>query len=169
MNEINEILLRRKHKINIVESSFSNEVSKTEKAMVLSIEKNIEAYGFSFSPDVFGVLLTFTKDELVKFYQDLMPKLKRLVGADKEYIPMYPNFPEQVMNASDIELIINAIIHYATFGKWLTEYRKNERYPLFDDNKKTVLSIGNDNDIKDILQNLMSIKTSLSSQDKKYV
>lgn len=164
MNGINEILLRRKNKIN-VEKNVS-ETNKTEKAMILSIAKNIESLGFGFSKELFDVLMTFSSEQLEKFYKDLIPKLKVLVGADKEYNPMYPNFPEQVMEASDIELIFNAFVHYISFGKFMPEYEKDERLPLLDENKITVLSIGTTEDIMDIMANLLSSKTSLSEQDK---
>lgn len=164
MNGINEILLRRKNKIN-VEKNVS-ETNKTEKAMILSIAKNIESLSFGFSKELFDVLMTFSFEQLEKFYKDLIPKLKVLVGADKEYNPMYPNFPEQVMEASDIELIFNAFVHYISFGKFMPEYEKDERLPLLDENKITVLSIGTTEDIMDIMANLLSSKTSLSEQDK---
>lgn len=169
MFEVNEILLRRKSKIIIAEGNFNYVTNKTEKAMIVSIVKNIEEYGYTFSPELFNILLTFTRDEIEKFYADLMPKIKKLVGADKEYKPMYPNFPKQVMEASDIELYVNAILHYFTFGSWMPEYKKDERLPLFDSNKMTVLSVGSNVDIMDILNNLLSSKTSLSEQDKKDV
>ena len=166
MFEVNEILLRRKNKVILAEGNRDYVTTKTEKAMVVSIAKNIEAYGFTFSPEVLNILLTFTRDEIEVFYKELIPKLKKLVGADKEYYPMYPNFPQQVMEASDIELFVNAILHYFTFGQWMPEYEKDERLPLFDSNKMTVLSVGNASDVMDILSNLVSSKTSLSEQDK---
>ena len=128
MFEVNEILLRRKNKVILAEGNRDYVTTKTEKAMVVSIAKNIEAYGFTFSPEVLNILLTFTRDEIEVFYKELIPKLKKLVGADKEYYPMYPNFPQQVMEASDIELFVNAILHYFTFGQWMPEYEKMNVY-----------------------------------------
>lgn len=164
MNGINEILLRRKNKINVEKSVSAT--NNTEKAMILTIAKNIESLGFGFSKELFDVLMTFSSEQLERFYKDLIPKLKVLVGADKEYNPMYPNFPRQVMEASDIELIFNALVHYISFGKLMPEYEKDERLPLLDENKITVLSVGTTEDIMDIMTNLLSSKTSLSEQDK---
>lgn len=167
MNTVNEILLRRRNKINITANPAQCAgAGKTEKAMVVSIAKNVEAYGYTFSRDLFDILLTYPKADLESFYMDLMPKLKKLVGADREYHPMYPNFPRQVMGASDAELFINAIFHYFTFGNWLPEYEKDVRMPLFDNNKMTVLSVGHDDDIWDIFTAIVESKTSISAQDK---
>lgn len=167
MNTVNEILLRRKNKVNIaVNPAPYAGASNTEKAMVISIAKNVEAYGYTFSKELIEALLTYPKSDIEAFYLDFMPKLKKLVGADKEYHPMYPNFPKQVMEASDAELFINAIVHYFTFGNWMPEYAKDERLPLFDANKMTVLSVGCDDDILSIFTNLVESKTSISAQDK---
>ena len=45
-----------------------------------------------------------------------------MVGANVEYRPMYPNFPKQVVEASDCELLVYALTHYWTWGKWLPDY-----------------------------------------------
>lgn len=166
MNEINEMLLRRKNKVNLPKRIPAHETSKSEKAMIVSIVKNVESLGFTFDKELFENLMTYPKSEIESFYTDLITKLKVLVGADKVYTPMYPNFPRQVAEADAAELFINAIIHYWTFGVLMPEYEKDERMPLFEDVNLTVLTVGTTDDILDIFKNLVSSKTSLSVQDK---
>ena len=166
MNATNKILLRRKHLVVIEPNNAEYEKSKTENALVVSMMKNVQSLGFTFSKELFETLMHCGKDELKNFYTELIPELKALVGADVTYRPMYPNFPEQVAEASDVELFINAIVHYFTLGQLMPEYEKNERLPLIDVNKMTVLSIGNSEDLMKILTNLASSKTSISQQDK---
>lgn len=166
MNTTNKILLRRKHLVVIEPNNAEYEQSKTENALVVSMMKNVQSLGFTFSKELFETLMHCGKDELKNFYTELIPELKALVGADVTYRPMYPNFPEQVAEASDVELFINAIVHYFTLGQLMPEYEKNERLPLIDVNKMTVLSIGNSEDLMKILTNLASSKTSISQQDK---
>ena len=166
MNATNKILLRKKHLVVIEPNNAEYEQSKTENALVVSMMKNVQSLGFTFSKELFETLMHCGKDELKNFYTELIPELKALVGADVTYRPMYPNFPEQVAEASDVELFINAIVHYFTLGQLMPEYEKNERLPLIDVNKMTVLSIGNSEDLMKILTNLASSKTSISQQDK---
>lgn len=166
MNEINEMLLRRKNKVNLPKRVPAHETSKSEKAMIVSIVKNVESLGFTFDKELFENLMTYPKSEIESFYTDLITKLKVLVGTDKVYTPMYPNFPRQVAEADATELFINAIIHYWTFGTLMPEYEKDERMPLFDDVNLAVLTVGTTDDILDIFKNLVSSKTSLSAQDK---
>lgn len=166
MSEVNEILLRRKHMVMFPMYQKDYETTNTEKAMVVSAIKNFEALGFTVSKDLLDAMLSCTKQEVEQMYKDIMPKLRALVGADVEYNPMYPNFPEQVMEASDVELFINAILHYFTYGQWMPEYEKEERLPLFDVNKMTVLTVGTKDDLMAVFSNLVASKSSLSEQDK---
>ena len=168
MKDTNKILLRRKNKVIITGRTSYNQ-DKTEQALMLSMIKNFEALGFSVSADLFGQMRLLSGVELKQFYKDVMPCLKEMVGADKTYLPMYPNFPQQVMEASDAELIINALVHYLTFGALMPEYEKDERLPLIDDNKMALLSIGTHDDLMEVFANLVASKTSLSEQDKEDV
>lgn len=166
LTELDKILLRRKHLVMFEPADMAYEQSKTEKALVVSGLKNVQALGFTFSKELIEKAFHFTRDEFTAFYGFLIPALKELVGADVTYNPMYPNFPQQVAEASDIELFINAIVHYWSFGTLILEYEKNERLPLIDDNKMAVLSVGNHDDLMTIFTNLVESKTSISEQDK---
>ena len=166
LTELDKILLRRKHLVMFEPADMAYEQSKTEKALVVSGLKNVQALGFTFSKELIEKAFHFTRDEFTAFYGFLIPALKELVGADVTYNPMYPNFPQQVAEASDIELFVNAIVHYWSFGTLMPEYEKNERLPLIDDNKMAVLSVGSHDDLMTIFTNLVESKTSISEQDK---
>lgn len=159
---MNEILLRRKHKV-ILEKGHAEEPNN---AYIATINKNIEDLGFVLSKDVFEVLQTFTIHELQEFYLVLIPMLKKLVGADKVYNPMYKNFPSEVMDMDDVELYIKAILHYWSNGTLIISEEKNERLPLLEETKVTVIELGTIEDIHDIFNNLCQSKTSISQQDK---
>lgn len=164
-NELKEILLRRKHMVN-VHGNPDYSQSENEKALAVSMLKNFQSLGFTFSHELWNEVSHLNREELENLYFGLLPELKALVGADVQYNPMYPNFPRQVMEASDAELFINAIIHYFTYGEIVPDYEKNERLPLISDNKMTVLTVGSYDDLMSVFTNLVGSKTSLSAQDK---
>lgn len=167
--ELDGILLRRKHLVMLEPSDITYEQNKAEKTLVVSGLKNVQALGFTFSKELLEKAFHLTKDEFTAFYGFLIAALKELVGADVTYNPMYPNFPAQVAEMDGIELFINAIVHYWSFGALMPEYEKDERLPLIDDNKMTVLSIGSHEDLMGIFKNLVESKTSLSALDRKDV
>lgn len=169
MSETDEILLRRKNRL-IINPNFSDyKQTSNEQRLVLMMMKNVQSFGYTFSKELFVALSHLTQLELESLYLTLIPTLKKLVGADVEYKPMYPNFPMQVAQMGDIESFINAIVHYWSYGNLMPEYEKDERLPLIDDNKMALLSIGNHEDLMEIFKNLVASKTSLSAQDKEDV
>lgn len=92
-----------------------------------------------------------------------------MVGAHVRYAPMYPNFPEQVMNASEAELYLNAIRHYVAswFNKVvLPEYEKHDRPVLGNEGTLRVISLGSKNDFNNIFTSLLQAKTAISEDDK---
>lgn len=159
---MNEILLRRKNKV-IVERG--NEVNPNSQ-YIATIIKNIEALGYTFSKELFEVLQTLSRDDLQKFYLELVPILKKLVGADVVYKPMYPNFPESVMEADYVDLFINAIVHYWSDGTLYPNEKREERLPLFDVTKVKIIDIGAVEDLHEIFDKLCQSKTSISKTDK---
>lgn len=125
----NTIYLRRKNKIILNGLSIGN---APRLSYIATITKNIEALGYTLSGKIIEVLKTYTVEQLEEFYLYIIKECKELTGANKVYSPMYPNFPQQVMESPESELYINAIINYFSFGSILPEYNKEERIPLFE-------------------------------------
>ena len=132
---LNEILIRRKNKILLKKG-----VQDTpNKSYIVTIMKNIEVLGYTFSQDVYECLETYSKEELEQFYLDLIPVLKAQRGADVKYCPMYPNFPKSVMDEYENRLYMNAIVHYWSYGKLYPNVRKDQRLPLFEETKVSIM------------------------------
>ena len=138
--------------------------------MVAAMAKNVQALGFAFSADLTAALAAQAPEFLKGFYTELIQALRVLIGADKEFSPFYPNFPAQVAEASDAELFINAVIHYATFGTVVPDYPKDERFPLVGETPlKEIRLLQSEKDVMAIFTNLLSSSVPLSEQDKEDV
>lgn len=137
---------------------------------IATILKNLEHYGFTLSVQLIDELRKVNPNYMVKWYKDLEEVIKNEVGVRENQEPMYKNFPQEVMELSEIELYINAIIHYATFGEVYPESEKEERIPLnINKDKLTILELGTEEDFYSIFKNLLESKTSLSATDMKYI
>ncbi|RVT62696.1 TerD family protein [Niallia taxi] len=159
---INQIYLRRKNKLIL---NKSNEPTPQLHNIATSAA-NFESLGYSLSKPIIDILYTYSSDQLNEFYLSTFHSLKELLGADKTYKPMYPNFPQQVMKASDAELYMNAVIHYASIGAILPQYEQQTRLPLYDRTKLQLIALGSMDDFLTIFRNLLSSKTSLSESDR---
>lgn len=164
MKNINEILLRRRNKIMCDMQMLEEEDNKD---YVVSMMKNVQELGYTFDDSLIEYLRRVSKHDLVEFYTELICKLKEYVGADKKYNFFYKNFPDEVISMSDAELFINAIVAYATDSKILIREDEMERFPLVESVELKKLSLGCNDDLKEILDNLIGTKTSLSAKDVK--
>lgn len=168
-NSVFNIILRRKNRVFInnddMLKSLSAAVSEKNKQIVATMNKNIEVFGYTMSEVLFDKLVHMKAKNREVVYDALVNGLKELTGADKVYNPMYPNFPESVMEKDDFELYFNAIVHYWSFGTLLPYEEKKERAPLFNTVKVKVLDAGSFDDLNDIFNNLCASKTSLSKSD----
>ena len=196
--KINEVLLRRKNKVlfptyiedtmpdcsitdvvnifsNMSEIQLTNEKRHTTEApgdylrLVFSALVNLNYLGYTVSEDVIKLLLMFHDIErLQDFLFLLINNVKQISGADKEYNPMYKNFPQDVMSMSEFELYFNQIIHYWCNGEVypIEHYMENQKLPLQDKTKLITLTLGTFEDYENIFINMMKSPTSISEKDK---
>jgi len=150
-----------KRALKVVVNQGQNELPMSYVATAL---KNIESLGFTFSASLVDAIKTLSPDEFVTFYTSLVTDLKQMVGAHVQHKPMYPNFPQQVMETSEVELYINAILHYLTHS--LPERKEKERFPLLDNVKLKVIDLGSDGEFYALIRSLISANTSISASDK---
>ena len=85
---------------------------QSSSAAVATFNRNLISLGFVCSQELTGALAGLSEEALGSLYQEVVPILKTVTGAHRTFKPMYPNFPKQVMEASDLELYLNAITHY---------------------------------------------------------
>ncbi len=172
----NLMLLRKNSQIllpkNLLQALSEVRQQPIDPKLLLMLQKNIEPLGFVLSNELAERVLNMSLTELDEFYQLLIPALRGLVGADKAFSPMYPNFPQQVKNLSDVELKLNALLHY--WGDWigqriLPHYDKLPRPALDEQTEKTKLkSIGlaGPDDVQQLFSRLLQAKSSLRPEDK---
>lgn len=161
---INEILLRRRNHIYLEERLLTG--SGDQSLRVLTMMKNIESLGYIFSRELYKRLCATEKGALDAFYLELVRLLKTRVGADHEWRPMYPNFPQEVMERSQEELYLNAVVHYWSGGAAYPPVQKQERLPVPDETKAVVLSSGTREELPEIFRNLAEANGSWSEQDR---
>lgn len=173
----NEIFLKKRKKVFVKSGDFfEGSCSKNEFATFLS---NIVSTGFIFAPEVLDEYSNYPADKLKEVQNAIVPVLNEMVGNDKNHKVFYPNFPKQVMEASEMELFFNAVMHYfsfhlydLTYGQtpiWFPDYKKEPRKPLDENIKLKVIEKGDWADFRSIFTELVGSNSSISEYDKKIV
>lgn len=160
----NELMLRRRRKVIFAAGS-----DALPRNYVMTALRNIEALGFGFDAAVIERLCTLSERDFLEFYAFVTSTLKKFVGADRLWEPMYPNFPQQVMDAAEAELYFNALMHY--LGDWLgvrimPDFDKEERPALADELDLKLIRLGTEEELTELGCQLMSAKTSISDRDR---
>jgi hypothetical protein len=141
---------------------------------IVAFARNIEKLGYLLSKNLFVAIQDFGSTEFNIWATNVITDIKELKGASFKFNPMYPNFPQQVAEASDVELYLNAIAHYIgdVVGlRIMPAYDKIEREKLVVDKKNFVELDVITNSAKDIVlgtlfENLITAKVALSTSVK---
>jgi len=136
--------------------------------LALSFNENLGNLGYSMDEKMFRIVSTLSIKDIEELNNEIIPKLKNMVGNNVEYKPLYPNFPSQVINMKNITLYLNAIVHYWTGGKYIpyTEVVEEREKTNIEVQYKNI-SIGKIEDIHELMSNLMSAAEAISEQDIK--
>lgn len=137
--------------------------------LVLTMNANLFSLGYVLSPEIINILSHKDIDTILEIYSDIVTNLKNIVGADVVYNPMYPNFPDDVMNISEQELWDNAITHYHNFGKWLPVIEKKKRDEKDENIEPVTIKLLNESNFKQVFTTILSSNDSISYEDKEIV
>jgi len=142
-----------------------------EKNTTLSLSLNAEMMnlGFIMSQALLEKVQTLSTSTIKQLATHLISELRELKGAHVKHQPMYPNFPEQIMQASDLELYSNALIHYWTMGQWKPDYHKLPKAYAFEALKYQEIDLASESKFKAIFTQLLQSNDSLSEEDKQII
>lgn len=143
--------------------------SKRLDSRTMTLQANIMGIGYVMDETLSTAVSELPQTEFESFAKELVETLKKLKGDNVVHKPMYPNFPRQVMEASDLELFVNAIMHYWSFGTWQPFYAKDEREFAFESVKFRTIGLATLEDFYGIFTSILASNESISERDKKVV
>jgi len=143
--------------------------SDPNRHLACSLNAEFMRLGFVMSTKLMNSISSLTEDEIKFLATDTINVLKKLKGADVDYNPMYPNFPEQVMEMNEVDLYINAMLHYWTYGQWKPVYAKLSKEFVLENHKFKEIDAIYEDDFKKLFTKLLSSNDSLSASDKEIV
>ncbi len=109
MLNLNKIAITKLNKVMVVDTT-NRKIETKNNQLIASINRNIENFGYTFSNNVVKKLKKLTSEELVEFHDSLIGTLREILEAPKFKV-FYDNFPKQVMEMSQTELYLNALVH----------------------------------------------------------
>jgi hypothetical protein len=138
-------------------------------AYLATLYKELEALGCTLSSALDARLCTWEAEPFVGLHRTLLKNVRALKGAHREWTPLYPDFPQQVASASATTLLLDAIRHYASFGRLRPDPAAALRDALPEEEKLAalrVIDLGTQDDFHAVFTQLAGARSSLSVQDK---
>lgn len=145
------------------------EVRDDNVEAALTINAEFMRLGYIMSEDLMNAVRRLDAGEAKAFFDSTVSVLKRLKGADVKYVPMYRNFPDEVMAKSSWELFMNAITHYWSAGTWMPESEDPPEDVCFEAATFKTLDLCTRETFDSIFTKLLASNASISEQDKKIV
>ena len=163
-NSINSIALRHLNGIHIAKNTTNNVNETLSMEELATLIKKFEGYGYIFSK---GLAIAISKEERNIIIDKLKAVIKVIEDfkSDKNYTVFYKNFPDEVINMSEVDLYINQILHY-----WIGYLPSSNENIIKEDVepsklvKSRELNLIDDEMIEKLFIDLLSSNVTLSEQ-----
>lgn len=162
--DINKITIRRNNKIYI--PTIENNDKTIDDKTITAFISNLYRLGYVVNKEIIEQLSYTSVDNL----QQVLEAAEYSKGDHFDYEPMYPNFPKQVAEASEIELYLNAMMHYTgdVLGvRIMPVYDKFARPDLDKDEAEfIVLGLETKDSLTETTRNIITMSRPFSQTDK---
>lgn len=162
--DINKITIRRNNKIYI--PTIENNDKTIDDKTITAFISNLYRLGYVVNKEIIEQLSYTSIDAL----QQVLDAAEYSKGDHFDYEPMYPNFPKQVAEASEIELYLNAMMHYSgdVLGvRIMPVYDKFARPDLDKDEAEfIVLGLATEDNLTETTRNIITMSRPFSQTDK---
>ena len=163
-NSINSIAIRHLNGINIAKNTTNNVNETLSIEELATLIKKFEGYGYIFSKEL---AIAISKEERNVIIDKLKSVIKVIEDfkSDKNYTVFYKNFPDEVINMSEVDLYINQILHY-----WIGYLPSSNENIIKEDVepsklvKSRELNLIDDEMIEKLFIDLLSSNVTLSEQ-----
>ncbi|ALQ35939.1 TerD family protein [Fusobacterium hwasookii] len=163
-NSINSIAFRHFNGIYIAKNTDDNINETLSIEELATLIKKFEGYGYIFSKEL---AIAISKEERNVIIDKLNAVIKVIEDfkSDKNYTVFYKNFPDEVINMSEVDLYINQILYY-----WIGYLPSNSENIIKEDVepsklvKARELNLVDDEMIEKLFIDLLSSNVTLSEQ-----
>ncbi len=168
--ELQDIALRHLNGIFVPENVTSDENVSNE--IFATVLKKFEGYGYTFDKELAKTLYALNTEKLKKI-SDVFLEVVRKFKSDNAYTVFYRNFPEEVMNLSEMETYFLQFLHYLIGylpeGAEVNESEESIETEPSEFVKLSHLKRVSETEMFDLLKNLLSSNVTLSETNLKDV
>jgi hypothetical protein len=134
-----------------------------------TLQAELMKLGFILDQAAFTHLTKWKPEDAERYFNDILPVAKEMVGANRSYRPMYVNFPREVMETPTYQLLLNALVHYWSNGQWEPEQELAERGVAFEHTEFRPIKLVSEVEFKETFTKLVGLNVALAPADRDVV
>ena len=134
-----------------------------------TLQAELIRLGFILDQAAFTHLAKWRAEDAARYFNDILPTAKELVGAKRSYQPFYVNFPAEVMNTPTYDLMMNALLHYWSNGQWEPPQELAQRGIAFEKTEFRPIKLVTLAEFKQLFTKLISVNVALAPADRELV
>lgn len=166
MNTINKQAIALKKRHGVVIEANDNQSNLTH---ALTLNAEMLQLGYCLSQAALTRIASLSVAEIGKLAGQVLCALREFKGANVSYHPMYPGFPQQVIEASQLALYQTALQHYWSNGSWRPEYGRWFRAASEEVTKPIAIDLVGESTFIGVFTQLLESNESLCDADKNIV
>lgn len=139
------------------------------RSLAMTVQAELMKFGYMLDQDAFMQLGRADKADIVDFNNEVTGYLRYITGGDRNYIPFYPGFPQQVMDKSLTELWWDQIVSYWLNGKFVSATWTKPFESAFETVNYKMIKAGTEESFKQIFTDLVSVNQSITPQDMEVI
>lgn len=166
--KMNEMTIRRANSVMV--ASEPNGATRIDDATMMTLQVKLAQSGYVLSDQAMTEVSRLSPNKFNRFYADLTVAVESLSGnSRKNKRSFFPNFPKEVMEASDVYLYSTAMIHYlgmSFFGERFVPAIQDERMEVSESEfrQAKVLSVET-RSVAEIAADILGSSLSISGED----
>jgi len=137
--------------------------------LAMIVQAELMQFGYILTEEALFQLSSSSEEEITKFHNEVIHYLKDMTGGLRNYSPIYPGFPQQVMEMSELELWFNQIIGYLSGGSFIADEYPKQKGTAFERVNYKQIKSGTEQQFMHIFQVLLSSGQSLTDNDSQVI
>ena len=139
------------------------------QVLVMTVQAEFMNLGYMLNEEAYQALRYADAADIKDLSNEVIPFLLDLMGGSRNYKPIYPGFPQQVMEMSDYQLWANQIIGYWSGGSFTAEEYPEIKGKAFEFVNYKMIGLGTEDTFSKIFTSLLSAGQSITPADMKVV
>lgn len=141
-----------------------SESDNPPQTLVASVIAELMKFGHMPTEGAMKMMVETSTDTLIEFYQEVEAYLRSISGGNRKYRPFWKNFPEDVLDKDEAELLTAMVYNYHTGDEPVENVLKTLPRAV-SPKSHTTYRDGTMEQFKNIFKDIISVNQSLTPQD----